>query len=322
MNDSSFWASMRDEGGDVLELTRAGEMAAKTVKVAISKLLWFLIAGLLLLGSAFIATSKEIHQPILYHLIRDIGIAILVGAIITIVYETYARVRFEMMLMNSFLGAVIADWSRQDIWNALKSQIIEKTVIRENFRLAICLQSDKRLLPGQMLLKMQASYHLHGLRSESMRVKIEHFLDWHFKVKDHNLPCFSGVRVGDKDIPLESDAFNDKGEFTYWVKVPAKERGSIPVTTSRQEVLYIPGVNCFVLNEITNGLEICLNTIPDDISAFVTVRPHRNLKYRELKLESADDRIKIDDIVLFPGQIIELLFKPKEHTTAQANTAV
>lgn len=169
---------------------------------------------------------------------------------------------------------------------------------------------------------MQVSYNLRGLRSESMSAKIEHFLDWHFKIKDHNLPCFSGVRVGVKDIPLHSEAFNKKGEFTYWVKVPAKDSGTVPVATSRQEVLYFPGVNCFVLNEITKGLEICLNAIPDDVSAFVTVRPHPNLKYRELKLESADDRIKIDDIVLFPGQIVELLFQPKEQIAVQEDTVI
>jgi len=104
----------------------------------------------------------------------------------------------------------------------------------------------------------------------------------------------------------------------YWVTVPAKDKGMVPVTTSRQEVIYFPGVNCFVLNEITKGLEICLNAIPDDVSAFVTVRAHPNLKYRELKLESADDRIKIDDIVLFPGQIVELLFQPKEQVAQAA----
>ncbi|MGI4716983.1 MAG: hypothetical protein ACRYGO_02920 [Janthinobacterium lividum] len=304
---------MLQEKDEALDLPGAGEMAAKILKSFTSKMLWWIIGFLVIFGAALTIKGGQLDMSTtLHHFVRDVGIAILVGAIITAVYEAYARVRFEIMLMNSFLGAVIADWSRQDIWKALKSQIIEKAVVRENFRLAICLQPDQRLLPGQMLLKMQVSYDLRGLRSESMAAKIEHFLDWHFKIKDHNLPCFSRVRIGSKDIPLQSEAFNQQGEFSYWVKVPAKDSGSIPVTTSRQEVLYFPGVNCFVLNEITKGLEICLNGIPDDISAFVTVRTHPNLKYRELKLESADDRIKIDDIVLFPGQIIELLFQPKE----------
>lgn len=93
-------------------------------------------------------------------------------------------------------------------------------------------------------------------------------------------------------------------------------------TSSREEVVYFPGTHCFVLNEITKGIEICLNAIPDDIKVFVTVRPHPNLKYRELKLACGEDQIKIDDIVLFPGQIIELLFQPKEHSPAQSETVV
>jgi len=162
-----------------------------------------------------------------------------------------------------------------------------------------------------MLLKMQVSYTLHGLRSVPMPTRIEHFLDWHFKIKDHNLPCFSEIKVDSKDIPLDSTAFNKQGEFSYVVEIPAKDKGMVWVATSRQEVVYFPGTNCFVLNEITKGIEICLTKLPEDVAAFVTIRPHKNLKYRELRLDSTDNPINIDDVIFFPGQIIELLFQPK-----------
>lgn len=265
---SSFEAGTASGEPERPELPKVREEAAKALKNIASNMLWVIFALLLIAGAAFISLSSFVESyPVVHDLIRDIGIAILVAAIITAVYEWYARLRFELMLMNSFLGAVIADWSRQDIWNALKSQIIEKTVIRENFRLAIRLQPDSRLADGQMLLKMQVSYALRGLRSESMTAKIEHFLDWHFKVKGHNLPCFNSIKVGGNNIPLESNAFNKKGEFMYHVKVPAKDGETIPVTSSRQEIIYFPGTHCFVLNEITKGIEICLNSIPDDITA-------------------------------------------------------
>lgn len=322
-SSSSFEASPSRVKIGPSELPKAREEAINALKNVASNTLWVIIALLLIVGAS-LATSSEFlkNYPLLHHVVRDIGIAILVAAIIAGVYETYARIRFELMLMNSFLGAVIADWSRQDIWNALKSQIIEKTVIRENFRLAMRLQPDERLAAGQMLLKMQVSYALRGLRSESMSAKIEHFLDWHFKVPGHDLPCFKSIRVGKENISLESDAFNKSGEFIYRIKVPPKDGGAIPVTSSRQEVIYFPGTHCFVLNEITKGIEICLNAIPDDIKVFITIRPHADLKYRELKLESEDDRIKIDDIVMFPGQIIEILFQPASQAPAQPDTVL
>ncbi|MCC2960268.1 hypothetical protein LK540_07470 [Massilia sp. IC2-278] len=326
MNDSpkSFSTSVTNDETELPELLTATTAVSEALKKIASHMLWIIIGILALVGAAMLIMSSGIHvePPILHHVFRDIGIAIIVAAIITAVYETYARIRFELLLMTSFLGAVIADWSRQDIWNALKSQIIEKPVVRENFRVAVRLEHDSRVAQGQMVLKMQVSYNLRGLRSRSTTTKIEHFLDWHFKIKDQNLPCFSNVKVGGKKFTSTDPCFTTKGEFICSVNVPAKDRGAVSVSSSREEVVYFPGTHCFVLNEITKGLEICLNDIPEDITLFVTVRPHPDLKYRELKLTSGEDQIKVDDIVLFPGQIIELLFQPKQQDVVQPDTVV
>ncbi len=309
--------SSRPDHVDIPELLTAKNAAAEALKKVASHMLWILIGVFTLAGAGFLVLHHYLdHNSVSHHVIRDIGIAIIVAAIISAVYETYARIRFELLLMTSFLGAVIADWSRQDIWNALKAQIIEKTVVRENFRIAIRLDYDKRVAQGQMLLKLQVSYDLRGLRSRRTTAKIEHFLDWHFKIKDQNLPCFSRVQVGEKQYEPGDPCFKGNGEFVCIVDVPPKDHGAVHVTSSREEVIYFPGTHCFVLNEITKGLEICLNSIPDDIILFITVRPHQGLKYRELKFASGDDQIKIDDVVSFPGQIIELLFQPKQHIDA------
>ena len=326
MNDSpaSFSANIRNDEADLPELLTVTKAVSEALKNIASHMLWIIIGILALVGAATIVGVGAIGEEwmVLHHVIRDIGIAIIVAAIITAVYETYARIRFELLLMTSFLGAVIADWSRQDIWNALKSQIIEKPVVRENFRVAVRLERDPRVAQGQMLLKMQVSYDLRGLRSRSVTTKIEHFLDWHFKIKDQDLPRFSNVKIGDKKFTPTDPCFTKHGEFICSVNVPAKDHGAVSVTSSREEVIYFPGTHCFVLNEITKGLEIVLNDIPDDITLFVTFRPHPDLKYRELKLSSGEDLIKINDIVLFPGQIIELLFQPKEQEFVQPDTVV
>lgn len=324
MDDSSSFATSTDSSQvEIAELLTAKKAAAEALKKVASHMLWILIGIFAILGIALVGARHLINeQSIWHHLVRDIGIAIIVAAIISAVYETYARIRFELLLMTSFLGAIIADWSRQDIWNALKSQIIEKTVIRENFRVAVRLEDDPRVAPGQMVLKMQVSYDLHGLRSRRTTAKIEHFLDWHFKIKNENLPCFSRVKVGKKNYLPSDPCFKKNGEFVCLVDVPPKDHGTVHVTSSREEVIYFPGTHCFVLNEISKGIEIVLNDIPDEITLFVTVRPHPHLKYRELKPASGDDQLKIDDIVLFPGQIIELLFQPKQHSSAQSETVV
>ncbi|MGZ5884249.1 MAG: hypothetical protein ACXWJE_07775 [Burkholderiaceae bacterium] len=317
MNKNYHFANQAAENDAPVELS-PGKVYREFADASLQYLLWIIIGVLILFGTSLYAASDWIRSDSsMHHLLRDIGIAILVAAIIAIVYETYARTRFELMLMNSFLGAVIADWSRQDIWDVLKAQIIEKSVIRENFRIGIRLTPDKRLAPGQMLLKMNVEYDLLGLRSKAIDINVEHFLDWHFKIKGHDLPRFCCVRIADNEIPLDSEHISKRGEFSCPVRVPAKGKGALPVASIREEVVYCPGTNCFVLNEITKGLEICLEEIPEDFLLFVTVRPHGNLKYRELKVNSAEHRVKINNMVLFPGQVVELLFQPREHVASE-----
>jgi hypothetical protein len=315
MNDSSIPIITGADQVEPMERPTPKYAYDEFAKAFVQYLRWLIIGVLVLIGASLTASSVLLMEvPILHDLFRDIGIAILVAAIIAVVYETYARFRFELRLMTSFLGAVIADWSRQDVWNALKAQIIEKTVIRENFRVGVRLLRDSRLPSGQMLLKLNVEYNLRGLRSDPTHTTIDHFLDWHFKIKGHNLPRFNCVKVAGQDIPTDSRAFNDRGEFRCRVRVPAKDHGVVPVASLREDVVYFPGTHCFVLNEITKGLEICLDEIPEDISLFVTVRPHPDLKYRELRSDAANQRIESENVVLFPGQIIELLFQPKEES--------
>ena len=149
-----------------------------------------------------------------------------------------------------------------------------------------------------------------------METTIEHFLDWHFKIKDHELPRFNCVKVGGKIIPQEKKYFNDKGEFNYGLTVYPRNDRPILVASLREEVVYFPGTHCFVLNEITKGIEICLDEIPAGIQLFATVRPHPELKYKELKLDSVEQHIHVRDLVLFPGQIVEFLFQPAPVVTA------
>lgn len=64
------------------------------------------------------------------------------------------------------------------------------------------------------------------------------------------------------------------------------------------------------MNEITRGIELCLEELPRDLSAFVIIRPHSHVTGVELRQDSPN-HFKDDDLVLLPGQIIELVFQRK-----------
>lgn len=274
---------------------------------------WLFIGTMAILGAAFISISIYAALPlvdVLHDVVRDIGIAILVACIIAALYETHARLKFEVKLMNYFLDVVVSDWSRPDVWKTVKSQIIEKTAIREKLRMAIRLQRDDKIGDDRMLLKLNVQYELHGLRSNPTIVSVEHFLDSHLKIEACNLPRFDYIQIGAENIPINEKTVNDNFEFSHKVEVPAQGDGGVSVITMRQETVYIPGNHCFAMNEITRGIELCLEELPRDLSAFVIIRPHSHVTGVELRPDSPN-HFKDDDQVLLPGQIIELVFQRK-----------
>lgn len=242
----------------------------------------------------------------LSHLLRDIGIAIVVAVIIAAIYETYARHHFEAQLMSKAINVLIADFSRDDVWEEVKKQLIEKHFIRENLRVEMSLKADEKLLhPGQMVLEMVIQYELCGLRSEPKIVEIEHYLDEHLRIKEAKLPCFEFICIGnDKDCSHEVT----EGEFKKKVKVPAKDKGTIEVRTRRKEVIYVPGNHCLTMTGITKGVELKLWSIPNHLNLEVLyrMRPHDEAGSLEVNGMKA---ARFDEILLLSGQTIEFLFK-------------
>jgi len=274
----------------------------------------FIIAMLLITAAAFLLSAElSSSNSLLHHIPRDIGIAALVAALIAVYYETYARLRFESALLNGFLGAVISDWSREDIWTTVKAQVIEKQVFRQNLRLVIQLCPAKALAErGQMLMKINVEYELCGLRSTSTEAQIAHFLDVHLKNKEENLPRFKSIQIDGKDIPIRDDTIDEKGRFIRTLSVPAKGRPGRKVSTERYEIIYIPGNHSFTMNEIAKGIELCMSgDIPPNLTVAAVIRPDPSTENIEFT-EASGAHFHDPNLVLLPGQTIEFIFRRKE----------
>jgi len=275
---------------------------------------WATIAIMVTGGSAAIVMAHVyfVSAPLEHDLLRDFGIAVLVAALGAILYENYARSRFEHLLLTSFLGAVVSDWSRPDIWDVVKAQVIEKPVIRDHLRLGIELVSDPRLGSGKMLLKMRVRYSLNSLRTRPQAVTVRHFLDAHLQIKQHNLPRFDSIKIDDREIDLTATQAIKHGKFATQVTVPQKGARGVEVLSDRTEIAYVPGNHCFTMNEITKGVEVCLDGIPENMRVSMTIRS-AELEQIKLKMHVP---FKNENLVLLPGQFIEFFFQYKEEQMA------
>jgi hypothetical protein len=274
---------------------------------------WTTVIVTIIIGAVLIGIAhKYIDETTIYHdVLRDLGIAAFVAAIIAPIYETHARRRFELMLADGFLSVVVSDWSRRDIWEVVKSQIIEKSVVRDDFRLGIQLSPNTDLSEGQMLLQLNVKYMLRGLRSQAHDVVIRHFLDQHLRIKRLNLPHFESIYVDDVKIPLTQHNLTEDGKFFHQVKVDKRNGKALRIDSKRHEIIYIPGNHCFTMGEITKGIELCLEGIPKDLRVFVAIRSADVEKF-ELKQDAPSPQFSDDNLVLLPGQIIELVFQRQE----------
>jgi hypothetical protein len=279
------------------------------------------IVGLLAMGVLilFVAHYYLNDPPLLHDLSRDIGLAFVIASLGAALYETYARKHFELKLLTSFLDAVMGDWSHPDIWSVVKAQVIEKDVMREKLRIGLEIERDDRVGQGQMLCRICVNYALHGLKTSRERVCIRHFLDMHLQVPQHNLPRFTGISIdGEPEIKLAPPDVSSDGKFTRYIDIPARGRGGKVVASDREEVIYVPGNHCFTMTEITRGIELFIDKIPDDVRICFTIRP-ANVENVELK-RGMTGSFKDENLLLLPGQNIEFFFKYRDGQECQVKT--
>lgn len=277
-------------------------------KILVQNVRWFLIGIIILIATPFLLYSEfglDKHN-LWYDVFRDIGIAFVISALVSIIFETYARLRFETELMSDVSGIVISDLSREDIWQQVKEQILEKSAIREHFQTKLRLSTNEHLSPGQMVLWMETRYDLCGLRSVPAKVKVMHFNDKHLKVEQAKLPCFE--YIGIRNEPLPVDRCVKDGKFEQEIDVEPKTGNPVGILIRRKEIVYIPGITYLTMTEMTKGIKLDLEEIPDDLEAIFSIRPH--VSNVPLSTSSAIET-KFDDILLLPGQGIEFLFKRK-----------
>src|SRR2546429_9179482 len=86
------------------------------------------IVGVILL----IVAHYNSHHALIHAISRDIGIAFLISALVTIAYEAYARTRFDLAKIESLLDTVYGSGVPAGIWESIKETLLKREVIRRN----------------------------------------------------------------------------------------------------------------------------------------------------------------------------------------------
>lgn len=251
-------------------------------------------------GLAYLLKNKS---EFAHEVARDVAIAFVVALVVTAIYEVYARRRYERTKFISALQLIMDEVVHPRVWEAVRNQIIERTVIRENNQITLSLEETQGLGNSQMVLCIDYNYELRSLRSKSVPFEIHHYLDDHIECAKNNLPKFERVEIGTRNYSggkLKEKIKN--GVFSVGVALEPRYKGSIPVRTKRREITYVPGSYNLVMNELCAGVRINLEKIPAGIEAYVRGPYVSNPIPLQVGPTLFQDRI------LLPGQGFEFRF--------------
>ena len=278
------------------------------------KFLWTLTIGAAILGFILVYIASGGFQGISaaelrHHLFRDVGIAFMVAAVVTAIYELHARTRFDRATMTGVLGSIYNDIVDGSVWEEIRQQILDKELVRKGGDITISLKRNDSLPKGQHIVWLEFEYDLTGLRSAHRRVELRHFLDSFMSNPALNLPRFDQIVIGDKVYKGNAlkECIDNNGVFKKRLSIEGREGKPIRIIVERQEIVYVPGAYNLIMGELTDGIRIHLEQITEDIELEV------NMKGRVDKIE--EDGFLHCRKFFLPGQGVEFRFKPKSMTT-------
>lgn len=281
----------------------------------LGKSLWALTIGAAILGGSllFLASRglQETSSPQLAHdLIRDVGIALIVAAVIAAIYEIHARARFDRATMTGVLGSIYNDIVDGSVWEEIRQQILDKELVRKNGQVTISLKRDDLLPKGQHIVWVEFEYDLCGLRSTPRRIELRHFLDSFMNDAASKLPRFDQIVIDDKVYKGDAlkECIDNKGVFKKKLSIDGREGTPIRIVVERHEIVYVPGAYYLIMGELTDGVRLHLEQITAEIELEV------NMKGQVTKLE--EDGFLHCRKFFLPGQGIEFRFKPRSTIAA------
>ncbi len=254
-----------------------------------------------------------------YEIFRDIGIAFLVAVVVTLIYEFYARRHYERKKFINTLQVIMNEIVHPGVWEEVRNQIIEKSMIREGNQITLTLEEQEGLTNGQMVLCLEYEYAIRSLRSKPGPVKILHYLDNHIECKQCDLPRFEKIEIGKKDYSADIRSRIDNGVISIGHTLKARDKAPVRVRTRRKEITYVPGSYNLIMGEICEGLTIKLDQIPAGIVAYVHVWPHTE---KPILLEQDKTLESFIDKILLPGQGCEFRFTPKTFAANRPNLVI
>jgi hypothetical protein len=272
------------------------------------KFLGLVVALLFIVGVALLVLASYNREHQLTHdILRDLGIAFIISALVTLAYEIYARTRFDLAKIETLLDTVYGSGIPPRIWDSIKDTLLSRRVLRQDSVLHLRVERDPSVGTGNVVLELDLSYDLLNLLPKEHTYEVVHGLDEH--IATAHLPHFLEASVGEcSDTIGGSDPWQskkcdmsvEKGRLLLRVPLPAaKENTAVPVRITRHEFRWCPGSYYLIMSEITDRFRVYLDECAEDVNVTLFLYP------AALQVDLTANHIAIINEPLLPGYCLE-----------------
>lgn len=285
-----------------------------------------LLAGLLLLTipHKIKHTTRAKHTTwgdVFRDILRDLGIALLVAAIVTFAYELHARSLYDRENFVSILQSVMGKVVPPNVWKEVQTTVIERDRIRHDVNIRIRLLRQDSLPTNQAILWMEFGYYLQGLHLKDQSIEVNHVLDDYMPDESAGLPRFDRIVIGNEEYsPSTFPAKDEKARVskdgkvkienmkaTLKLSLGSQEKPPIRIVTVRRELINLPSMYDIVMSELTEGkVTLTIDDLPENIEPAVEFR----IGHPEKITPSVGNQWVFEGVML-PGQSINVRFKVK-----------
>lgn len=232
---------------------------------------WFLSSLAVTVGILFLLGSRELDprakfDPFWPSILRDLGIALVIGGLVTVIYESHARRLAESDTISNVLEKVVGHDVGADVWKGVMKQIfVGRPRMRRNARIYLRFDPAIAMPPDLYTLHIILRYDLCGLHSQPQEHAIRHVLDCRYQSDIPPLPCFQRVVIGDEIYEGKRLQSCVKEQvFSKTVTLPSRDdkKNVLHIEIDRAEIIRIPGSFDFAFTELTQNIRIEVGSLP------------------------------------------------------------
>jgi hypothetical protein len=208
--------------------------------------------------------------------------------------------------MEGVLKTVLASNVPPDVWEQANSEILQRHVIRRNVDIRLKLRQDPSLPAYQRVLRMESSYDLYGLILRPTKYTIRNGFNSHLVNKQIGLPRFESAIIGTKAYGKDELTQMVEGDLLTLGDVELSAKGGEPVKIliERSEIVNTPSDYVIVFTELTQGVTLHFEEVPEDVKIEVSMGAEKGLA----RIEHIG-KPWIFRGVLFPGQSLTVSLK-------------